>query len=125
MRRMSEGKLMPTDDVLSLIAEVRQLCDGMPEGLYEATGTDIHYEQGYVPSCKDYMLVEEHEAAYFAALDPALVRALLDYVRSDLALRGVIDSFHGGSRARLTAAEDDFEAADVALRSLAAERMTT
>jgi hypothetical protein len=110
---------MPTDDVLSLIAEVRQLCDGMQDGPYEATGTDIHYEQGYVPACKDYMLVEEHEAAYFAALDPALVRALLDVVEAVKAM----EDWNGGPGSSLWSrkAMDGM----ATLRTLAAERMTT
>lgn len=90
---------MPTDPVLTLIADLRALCDDqMHQGRYEVKRVDV-----YTPKMPDIALIvnaqgnplarigiEEYfqtyrmgrpqwdAARYFAALDPALVRALLD-----------------------------------------------
>lgn len=93
---------MPTDQVLTLIAEMRAKADAMPSGPYRDKRIDV-----YVPKSPDIMLIvdprgrplarigieEFHQtyhfgfnqlaaAQHFAALDPALVRALLDVVEA-------------------------------------------
>lgn len=80
---------MPTDDVLSLIAEVRQLCDAMPSGPYTKIAT-LDFNEGFfttlhLGTTEDDEYVHfgdqnQHHARYFASLDPTIVRALLDVV---------------------------------------------
>ena len=116
---------MPTDDVLSLIADVRQLCDAMPSGPFAydvPPKTFLEIFPPHIPTTKarfgdewvNQTLSSEHHARYFAALDPALVRALLRLAEA------ILRYPQGTSWAdydELVAAEDD-------LCRLAADRVT-
>ena len=84
---------MPTDPVLTLIAEMRAKADAMPEGEQYSTvphfyGTDDDDSTCYlIRDAPEPGLVAadvpKRYARYFASLDPALVRALLDVVEAE------------------------------------------
>ncbi len=126
---------MPTDPVLTLIAEMRAKADAMPEGRLSACGADrggckcatvwntaddavmlraisTEPEQGLYDGYSEDAAVKH--AAYFAALDPEFVRALL---RLAEAMMRYPQGTSWADYDELVAAEDD-------LCRLAAERVT-
>ncbi len=127
---------MPTDDVRTLIAEMRAKADAMPEGPYDVVGLPDWDAKGAQCGWLHYPCTEngieldsEEHVAYFATLDPAIVRALLDVVEMaietnangamhlDVGEDGEM-LLHNLSEAMLSSAIDD-------LYALAAERVAS
>lgn len=127
---------MPTDPVLTLIAEMRAKADAMPQDEYEVTTVcydttgdseclhlpahpiNPHPNITIYPACDP--MTEEHHAAYFASFDPALVRALLDVVEGQMmtdTLHTLDDDWSVNRRKRNAGME--------ALRQLAADRVAS
>ncbi len=106
---------MPTDLVQALLAEVRAKAEGMPEGPYvhgfsiiDDWGTEVWY-----PFLPGEEFPRRTHAAYFAALDPALVLALVRLAEA------ILRYPQGTSWADY----DELVAAEDALRALAAARL--
>ena len=112
---------MPTDPVLTLIAEMRAKADAMPQGPYDV---DFYHPLNHPTIhtvCAGHAYLDQRKHMnYFASLDPTIVRALLDVVEGQMmtdTLHTLDDDWSVNRRKRNAGME--------ALRQLAADRVAS